>query len=332
LGAVQALAAAPRAMSRRAWLGRLAVALAWSGLSAAQAQPQPADPPPANERQRFVRYMSGVETCLLCHGGYDVQADRRGDPRHSLWIDSRLFLESVHARLGCVACHTDIDPHGHRLFAEPPGKFLPRSKTNGAALEACINCHPQEFALYRYSVHGVDVLRKRESEPPFCTDCHGSHYVLPSTDKRAWTYPANVPATCLKCHGEATIQQRFGLTKDVGGTFKSSFHGMRGEIGSKAVAVCTSCHGTHDIYAVADPRSRVNAANVSKTCGQCHVGAQLNFAAAFTHRSVSAKEQTGLYVLKQIYMYLIVIVIGQFAVLIALDLVRTWIKRRSGHA
>lgn len=305
----------------------LILLLAGTGLAQAQ-QPQAAPP---NGEQRFVRYLSGWETCLLCHGSYNILTDRDGDPRHSLWIDSNLFQQSVHSRLGCVACHTDIDDHGHRLLEVEAQKIPAKSTTNGAAMQACITCHQQEYELYKTSIHGVDVINREESEAPFCTDCHGSHYILPAEDERAWTNPANVPATCLKCHAEATIQQRFGLTKDVGGTFKESFHGMRSEIGSKSVAVCTSCHGSHDVYAAADPRSKVNAANVSETCGTCHEGAQLNFAAAFTHRSVSEKEQVGLYVLKQIYMFFIVFVIGQFIVLIGLDLFRLRAKRKGAQ-
>ena len=305
----------------------LALALAMTSAGVSHATQEKPEPP--NTEQRFVRYISSVESCLLCHGSYKITTGREGDPRHSLWIDSDLFLQSVHSRLGCTACHVDIDSHGHRLVEEETQQLSAKAVTNGAALQACINCHPKEYALYKTSIHGVDVLNRKESAAPFCTDCHGSHYILPATDERAWTYPANVPATCLKCHGELTIQQRFGLTKDVGGTFKTSFHGMRNEIGSTTVAVCTSCHGVHDIYASADPRSRVNAANVSETCGQCHEGAQLNFAAAFTHRSVNAKEQVGLYIMKQIYMYLIILVIGQFIVFIGLDLFRGFTRRRA---
>jgi hypothetical protein len=311
-----------KARAVRGWLTRIFTALSLTLAVPAVLQAAQDKPAPPNADQRFVRYISSVETCLLCHGSYNITTGREGDPRHSLWIDSDLFLQSVHARLGCTACHVDIDSHGHRLVEVEAQQIPAKAATNGAAMQACISCHPKEYALYKTSIHGVDVLSRKESAAPFCTDCHGSHYILPSTDERAWTNPANVPATCLKCHGELTIQQRFGLTKDVGGTFKTSFHGMRNEIGSTTVAVCTSCHGVHDIYASADPRSRVNAANVSETCGQCHEGAQLNFAAAFTHRSVNAKEQIGLYVLKQVYMYLIILVIGQFIVFIGLDLFR----------
>jgi nitrate/TMAO reductase-like tetraheme cytochrome c subunit len=307
--------------------------LASTGLALAQTPPTQApaqnDPEPENRSARFSRFQTGMDTCLLCHGSYNISAVGAEGRPEPLWISPELFNQSVHASLGCVACHTNIDAHGHKLVKDEAQQFPAKSETNGAALQACITCHPKEYALYKTSIHGVDVINRQESEPPFCTDCHGSHYILPATDERAWTNPSNVPATCLRCHGEAKIVQRFGLTKDVGGTFKESFHGMRSEIGSVSVAVCTSCHGSHDIYAAADPRSKVNAANVSKTCGKCHEGAQLNFAAAFTHRSVNAKEQIGLYILKQIYMYFIVFVIGQFIVLIALDLFRIWVRRKA---
>ncbi len=57
----------------------------------------------------------------------------------------------------------------------------------------------------------------------------------------------------------------------------------------------------------------------------------MNFAAAFTHRSVNEKEQVGLYILKQVYLYLIVLVIGQFIVFIALDQFRMYVKRKGAR-
>ncbi|HYW66722.1 MAG TPA: cytochrome b/b6 domain-containing protein, partial [Candidatus Dormibacteraeota bacterium] len=44
------------------------------------------------------------------------------------------------------------------------------------------------------------------------------------------------------------------------------------EGGKLTAANCASCHGVHDILPSSDPRSTVNAANLSKTCGQCHKG------------------------------------------------------------
>lgn len=312
---------------------------------------------PSSSSERFVRRMSGIETCLICHGSYDlVQQSETGGEPENLWVDSDLFLQSVHARLGCTACHTSIDPGGHRLAGAPgigggrgctpchetaaptedqnvsESAVALMLKADGRsnisdALKACINCHPGEYLEYKDSIHGVDVLRNMEQEPPFCIDCHGSHYILPSTDPRAWTNPNNVPTTCLKCHGQATIMQRYDLSKDVGGTFRESFHGLRGELGRK-VAICTTCHGTHSIYAPTDPRSKVNALRVASTCGQCHEGAQLNFAAAFTHTKVSRTQLTGLYAVVQTHKWMIVTVLTPLMMIVFADLFRALRERR----
>lgn len=309
------------------------------------------------EQERFVRRMSGIETCLICHGSYILTKDSAaGEGQDRLWVDSELFLESVHARLGCTACHTSIDEGGHRLAGAPGiggGRGCTPCHDTGPAVEeeeagesalalmlkadgranisdalkACINCHPGEYLEYKDSIHGVSVLREMEQEPPFCTDCHGSHYILHSTDERAWTNPNNVPATCLKCHAEATVQQRYDLSKDVGETFRESFHGLRGELGSN-VAICTTCHGSHEVYPSTDPRSRVNALRVAATCGECHEGAQLNFAAAFTHTKVSRTELTGLYAVVQTHKWMIVTVIAPLMLIVFADLLRMLRDRR----
>jgi hypothetical protein len=173
------------------------------------------------------------------------------------------------------------------------------------------------------------VLEEGKKEPPYCIDCHGWHYILPAEDERAATNPANIPQTCQACHAQTEIKRRYGLTKDVAETFEHSFHSRRGEMGSTSVAVCTSCHGWHDIYRVDDPRSKVNLEQVSQTCGQCHQGAQLNFAAAFTHGKVSRTEMVGIYAVTQTHKWLIVLIIGPLVFIVFLDLFRSFRNRKS---
>jgi hypothetical protein len=301
--------------------------------------------------RRFRRFMSGVETCLLCHGSYDIVMGR-GATQDSLWVNPDRFLESVHATKGCTACHTNINPYGHELKKEPEqqpvvdssgeeyadvSELVPTEEGLEAkvgerhkrtpALLACIKCHEDIYEQYRTTVHGVSVLEEGKKEPPYCIDCHGWHYILPSSDERSRTNPANIPQTCQSCHAQTAIKKRYGLTKDVAGTFKHSFHNRRGEMGSKSVAVCTSCHGWHDIYRVDDPRSKVNQAQVSQTCGQCHQGAQLNFAAAFTHGQVSRTEQVGIYAVTQVHKWMIVLIIGPLVLIVFMDLFRSFRKR-----
>lgn len=301
--------------------------------------------------RRFKRFMSGVETCLLCHGSYNIVMGH-GANQDSLWVNPDRFLESVHATKGCTACHTNINPFGHELKKEQENQ--PVVDTSGeefadvsdlvpteAGLEAkvgerlkrtpamlaCIRCHEDIYEQYRTTVHGVAVVEEGKKEPPYCIDCHGWHYILPSSDERSRTNPANIPQTCQSCHAQTAIKKRYGLTKDVAGTFEHSFHNRRGEMGSKSVAVCTSCHGWHDIYKIDDPRSKVNQAKVSQTCSQCHQGAQLNFAAAFTHGQVSRTEQVGVYAVTQVHKWMIVLVITPLVFIVFMDLFRSFRKR-----
>lgn len=306
--------------------------------------------------RRFKRFMSGVETCLICHGSYDIEMGN-GAEQASLWVNPERFLESVHASKGCTACHTNINPFGHELKRKNDSQLVisadGTSETTIAelvpteagleakvgerhkrtpALLACIGCHEEIYEQYRTTVHGVSVLEEGKKEPPYCIDCHGWHYILASEDERALTNPANIPQTCQRCHAQAAIQKRYGLTKDVAGTFEHSFHSRRGEMGSTSVAVCTSCHGWHDIYRIDDPRSKVNREQVSQTCSQCHQGAQLNFAAAFTHGQVSRTEMVGIYAVTQTHKWLIVLIIGPLVFIVFLDIIKSFRKRKTSEA
>ncbi|MBN2082914.1 hypothetical protein JW859_12015 [bacterium] len=358
--------------SSNSWMVRgLAAALAVLGLvggltARAQDETGAAQPAaePADSAPRFVEKQSAMETCLLCHGKYNLIIRIEGDPRHSLWLDQTSFYKSAHSSLHCSECHTNIDQDGHRLapadvvvqcapchdeaqITAEGGKtpdeieedFKHMLEVTGfstvktVTLQACFQCHPDEYYEYRDSAHGASAMKAGYSDAPTCIDCHGSHSILPSDDERSPTNILNIPVTCLRCHDEKALQARAGLERNVGESFKESFHGRRGELGGTQVAVCSNCHGTHAIYPSSDPRSKVNKTRIARTCGECHEGAQLNFASAFTHKTVSPREQLGLYILKQIYKWVIFLLIAQFVVFAALDIFQTFRhRRRDNHA
>jgi cytochrome b subunit of formate dehydrogenase len=301
----------------------------------------------AYDERRFQRRMSGEETCLACHSSYNFVKRLPDGSTRSLWLDSDEFHKSVHAQFTCQTCHTNIDVSGHRLVsmdvAAQRTDEITKEKGNGGAtepapeaqelklgedftitvaLDACLHCHPREYELYKNSVHGEARLSGKNPDAPFCIDCHGSHYILPKDNDFSRTNPANIPSTCLECHDQKNIKIRAGLERDVGESFKESFHGKRGQLGGIEVAVCNTCHGTHDIYRPSDPRSMVNRERIAKTCGRCHDGAQLNFASAFTHSTVSPTEQLGLYIMKQVYKWVIFLLIAQFILFAGLDIYR----------
>lgn len=282
----------------------------------------------AESSSRFVRQPAGDELCLVCHGGFNILGGATQHTGRSLWVDAALYAESVHEPLGCVACHTNVTGAGHGATEQAACGLEHKSAGGVLALAACAQCHTEEYEQYEYSAHGSAVLREEETAAAYCDDCHGAHYILPTSDERAWTNAANVPATCLKCHAVEGIPGRFELSRDVPGTFEQSFHSMRGELGSRAVAVCSSCHGHHDVYGKESSRSRINPRRIGETCGECHRGAQLNFAASFTHNKLGRNWQVGLYVIVQTHKWLIVLIIGPLFLIALTDAYRRIRRRR----
>ena len=54
--------------------------------------------------------------------------------------------------------------------------------------------------------------------------------------------------------------------------YQESVHGKLIASGNDKAAVCSDCHGNHDIRRANDPTSPVFRANVPKTCSKCHAG------------------------------------------------------------
>jgi len=109
-----------------------------------------------------------------------------------------------------------------------------------------------------------------------CTGCHvnftsGPHTppggkldrqitaLVPFTSKKSKSSPAAL-AACVNCH------------KPIYDDLKASVHGENIFAKKEADApLCLDCHGNpHYIVPKADPRSRVNHANMLETCGRCH--------------------------------------------------------------
>jgi cytochrome b subunit of formate dehydrogenase len=97
-------------------------------------------------------------------------------------------------------------------------------------------------------------------------------------------------------------------------SYLSSYHGMASKMGSVAVANCASCHGVHNILPSSYPRSTINHANLAKTCGQCHPGANDKFITSKVHLDgATQKADVGsklIATISKFYVWMIVVVIG----------------------
>jgi hypothetical protein len=151
-------------------------------------------------------------TCTTCHGAHDVR--HHDDPESPVAVGqvagtcgkchqgvAQQFRGGVHAAVlkagkteapACQTCHTAHD--------------IARSDDAAWALSVinqCGTCHADRLATFRDTFHGqVTALGSRSVAG--CADCHGAHQVLPATDPRSPIAPANLVATCGKCHENAT--------------------------------------------------------------------------------------------------------------------------------
>jgi cytochrome b subunit of formate dehydrogenase len=190
------------------------------------------------------------EACLGCHVNKDMAAEA---PQ----VKADRFKRSAHKDLGCASCHAGKDEFPHAKKAPPA---------------SCEGCHPADSAAIRASDHGR-LLLKTHRGADLCVSCHGApHELRKSLDPASPMNRANIPETCNACHQKMNFKGKFGL--DPFSSYADTVHGKAHNGGKDPkAAVCTDCHGAHDLFFPTDSRSRAFKFNIPKTCGSCHPSA-----------------------------------------------------------
>jgi predicted CXXCH cytochrome family protein len=141
----------------------------------------------------------------------------------------------------------------------------PPAPAGTASDQACLECHAKsgmetklpsgeilylsiDPQTYDHSVHG--------NQGYACTQCHTNitaypHPALQAATRRDVTL--QLTQVCAQCH-----QDKFAAAVN-------DAHTLARQAGNKEAAVCTDCHGAHDITPPAQPRSRI-----PQTCEKCH--------------------------------------------------------------
>ncbi len=218
-------------------LAMLLFLLSWTSLARAQHKPKD-------------------EECLACHADPTLATTDAGGRTVSLTVDAGNMKQSIHGGMfACVDCHKDVKSSPHETT---PAKI------------ACAQCHAGAQAAYQHSFHAT--AKKPDGSPAAtCVDCHGdAHSILPASDPKSPVSHSNIPATCGTCHGQKFLMQSTGGSSQVFVAYQDSVHGHAVQNGSQTAAVCTDCHGSHEILAANDDRSPINKFNVPATCGKCH--------------------------------------------------------------
>ncbi|HEY7728915.1 MAG TPA: cytochrome c3 family protein [Candidatus Eisenbacteria bacterium] len=155
----------------------------------------------------------------------------------------------------------------------PPARAVPPGATLGGTTRMCGVCHSDVRVKFDKGVHRAEGIG--------CVPCHGGD---PNATTVEGAHRGNfrgvpsrraIPALCASCHADVARMRPYNLPSDQYALYQTSQHGILLAKGDRNVAVCTDCHGVHEIRPRDDPESRVFARNIPATCGRCHGNAAL---------------------------------------------------------
>ncbi|MCF8168809.1 MAG: cytochrome C [Rhodoferax sp.] len=233
-------------------------------------------------------------TCLTCHDGKKGKLNVPGtddEPRVLRSIAPEPYAKSVHAKMECVACHTDITDNANKDNAHQKNTGQPLKKVD------CADCHQELWAAvqkdgkavdkprlgvvvqnieeYKKSFHAKPSSDDKTKPNASCDSCHDTHsFNAPpadSKDRAAWRL--GISEACGKsCHADQLE------------TYAESVHGKESiEKKNAKAAVCSDCHSAHS---VAGSSSDPFKLAVSSKCGNCHE-AQLKSYKSTYHGKIS---------------------------------------------
>ena len=270
------------------------------------------------DEAKFKASVHGTNTCVNCHRDLATSWEHPDDGKPVQKVNCAVCHEKqsetanagVHGvalREGKIAAAACNDCHGHHDTMKHTAPDSPTYFTHLAA--TCGQCHEQEAAELKESVHGQAAAAGRR-DAPTCIDCHAEHQI---EDLRKASPIKIAEQICGRCHASERLNTQFRVRRTRVDTFLDSYHGLAAQGGSTRAANCASCHGWHSILASTDPRSTIHPDNLVKTCGQCHPGIGTNFALGRVHLDDLSGSETGMVVnrwVRRVYLGLIFGVIG----------------------
>lgn len=256
--------------------------------------------------------LAAYEICQRCHPGNFAQSQ---DSIHAQVLRTSNRFAPV-----CTDCH---GAHDVAKAATPRTRI-----TN-----TCARCHEPIYSVYSKSVHGQALVNEQNADVPTCVDCHGVHQI---EDPRTAAFRLESPETCARCHTDAKLMAKYNISTDVYSTYSEDFHGVTVDFYRTKwttiwcyKAVCTDCHGIHEILKTSDAASSVNGKNLINTCRKCHPDAPPNFTSAWTgHLQPSLERVAPVYYVQLFYQLIIPLTVGAMVLYVGLDLTRTVLDRR----
>ena len=234
------------------------------------------------------------EECALCHDDSTAARNVGGIP-HSLFVNKTMLDSSVHSGFACTDCHTTLQsvkefPHPERLpgvncadchsdaFAKYMAGFYDHLAQRGfTSIPGCVQCHGTHLISHDPNTQTVCGICHSEQRKQFetsihfgkigadgrkvsCTSCHSAHEKTERGNMLPADWRVFAVKRCLSCHQGHSVE------------YLSSKHYQEVQKGNERAPICADCHGTHELYAVEDSRSRVSIDKLDATCDRCHPG------------------------------------------------------------
>jgi cytochrome b subunit of formate dehydrogenase len=270
-------------------------------------------------------------SCASCHQALWDKAQKDGSAKDKPRLEVvakniEAYKHSFHAKenkdmpgfalASCDDCHTSHE------FNVPPKGSERRTAWHQSIPETCgTKCHEDQLEIYGASVHGEELIDKGNMKAATCTDCHSAHSV---TGTSGDAFKLSNTSDCGTCHKEELA------------SFHDTYHGQVSKLGHAYTARCVSCHDSHGVKAVDDPKSKVHPDNRLKTCQKCHDGKKLpkateGFASFHPHANTHDFEKYPvMYIASKFMIWLLIGVFAFFWAHSGLWYYREWQDRKAG--
>jgi Doubled CXXCH motif (Paired_CXXCH_1) len=151
--------------------------------------------------------------CTSCHVGF-VPGKHSATQTQGWWQQATLkscanchanefamYQGSFHGNLVMNEQSTNAptcgDCHGSHAIVDPKEADFRTSIPS-----ICGRCHTERSFTYGDTYHG-QAVELGGTSPAVCTDCHGTHKILPASNPESLVSDKNVVTTCRKCHPQA---------------------------------------------------------------------------------------------------------------------------------
>jgi predicted CXXCH cytochrome family protein len=254
--------------------------------------------PKRNFKTRRDYGIASSESCRRCH--FDKYTKTLESSCHTKQSQGNLYTPI------CTDCHGS-----HSIeYVEKDGAF---------SADRCRKCHVEIYEVYAESVHGMALINEKNEDVPVCIDCHKAHSIR---NPLAMEFHERIPEMCSNCHADKAVVGKYGLSTDVVTSYLSDFHGVTLGLYKKEretlsrparpIAVCTDCHGIHDIASTSVQKAEVVKANLLNRCQKCHQDATEEFPDAWlSHYKPSLSHAPFVFIVDMVYkIFLPILVVG----------------------